>query len=136
MAGRPLPGEDYPSLEEIDRRTAEHWDWESLHSKEGLPLPVPRPGWLKCRHCGRGDFVYRNWHYFHRTSKTRRSSRCDFSIKCSHCALAQQVNQLDWMGKRTVGTHGIMVPESVQEIVDRVMREHGDKALHVQASDV
>ncbi len=91
------------TAEDIMARVAARWDLSA-------PLPVPRPGWLRCPVCRAPDVIPKEW----RTIRIREPAghrfpfRCDVSFKCLDCS-AVWVHGLpfdDVSGRRLAGGDG------------------------------
>lgn len=81
----------FPDLEpdDVHRRVDAKWDFTG-------PLPVPKPGWMRCGFCGSDVIQARHWKRHERRGGTVRY-RCDLSVKCCDCS--------------AVWIHGIAVPD-------------------------
>lgn len=99
------------SAEAITARIAERWDLLA-------PLPVPRPGWLKCPVCRAVDVIPREWRIGTRNlprgaALRRLPWRIDVGFKCLDCS--------------TIWWHGLAVTETAAL---RRLVPHGTRVIH------
>lgn len=74
-------GHVFPDLPASEILVATYRMWDASG-----PLPVPRPGWLRCPICGTERPQPRYWELHQRTGDHAVFCRCDVSFKCVLCA--------------------------------------------------